>query len=93
MTRKSITERVEQFSVYDFDGSLSDAIAKLVDLRERHGDQVRLDAERDYYDGSVDIVVYRTRPETDDEMNARKRRAARAAETRRKNREKRLLSN
>jgi hypothetical protein len=47
--RHTITATVDEFSGYEFDGKILDIISKLADLVAKHGPEVTLDYDSNYY--------------------------------------------
>lgn len=73
MERRKVSERVKTLSLYDLDGSIDDALARLEGLKkEFDGEELSLDVEEEYYD--MLLVVYKVREETREEYEKRVRR-------------------
>lgn len=91
MKRNMVHEIVGRWSPYEFDGQLFDVINRLKRLEEEYEERgsLYLNAEWCDYD-HVDIVFTLRREETDEEFAKRKQKAEKAAQTRRRNRERKL---
>lgn len=72
-----IEVRARTISVYDFDKDVKSIIEDLQGYIKEFGDSVRFDVDPSVFD-SVDIVIYYTRKETDDERDRRLAKARKA---------------
>lgn len=72
MSKKQLVKTYVQDVYYgDLEGSIDEVIKRLQDLKEKHGEGAELTIDYYGHDAGIDVSVYTSREETDEEFEDR----------------------